>query len=112
MKLLLLLSFFVLDTLPSNSLLFASLNQFHRLQTQAQLSEYQATQKNKWLKYLPTVGLAYTLDGHPRPTLSWSSSLIYNAQQDKVKRQAKQTSILQQNQLELQKDQLILYELL
>ena len=112
MKLLLLITFFSLDTLPSDSLLFASLTEFHNLQTQAQLSEHQATQKNRWLKYIPTIGLTYTLNGQPRPTLSWSSNLIHNSQQDKIKRQAKQTSILQQHQLNLQKKQLQLQALL
>ncbi len=112
MKLLLLLSFFSTDSLPADSLLFAALDHYYTNQTNAQLSEFKSTKKLNWLKYLPSVGITYTLDGHPRPSISWSSNLIYSSHKDKEKRAAKQVSILQKNDLELQKEKLELKAML
>ena len=106
MKLLLLFSFFSLDSLPADSILFAALDQYYTNQANAHLSEFKSTKKLHWLKYLPSVGITYTLDGHPRPSVSWSSNLIYTSHKDKEKRAAKQVSILQKNDLELQKAKL------
>lgn len=44
-------------------------------------------------KYLPTIGLTYTLDGEPRPALNFSTSVLYQAQRDKKARAAKRQSI-------------------
>ena len=66
----------------------------------------------KWLKYLPTVGVTYTLDGKPRPAISWSSNMLYTSQKDKAQVLAKKQSIYKKNQLALEKDKLRLRGLL
>ena len=112
MKTLLLITFCFLDTLPPEQHLITSLDFFYQNQTQAELSEYQSTNQKQWLKYLPTIGLSYTINGKPRPTVSWSSNLIYTSQRNKERKEAKQKSIINKNTLKLQKDQLKLTALL
>jgi len=106
MKTLFLISLFFLDTLPPEPQLYAALDSFHQQQTIAAVSEYQSTTKKRWLKYLPSVGLSYNLKGQPRPTVSWSSNLIYTNFKNKEAKEAKQRSIIHKNELQLQKDRL------
>jgi len=106
------LSLILVDTLPNEQALYQSLDSFYYQQTKAELSEFDLTTKNQWLKYLPTLGLNYTLEGQPHPTVSWSSNLIYTSQKDKERKQAKRTSIQQKNDLKKQTDQLRLKTLL
>ena len=112
MKTLLLISLFFLDSLPPESQLYAALDSFYQYQTTANLTEYQSTTKKRWLKFLPSVGLSYNLKGQPRPTISWSSNLIYTSFKNKESKAAKQRSIIQKKQLLHQKDQLKLAALL
>ena len=102
----------VKDELPPEPLLIAALDSFYQNQTLAELSEFQSTNQKQWLKYLPTVGLSYTINGKPRPTISWSSNLIYTSQRNKEARTSKQKSIIRKNDLKRQKDQLKLKALL
>ena len=112
MKILLLCTFFALDTLPPESHLMAALDSFYQLQIESELAELEIKQKKKWLKYLPTVGLTYTLDGKPRPAVSWSSTLLYSSQKEKTQILAKKQSIYKKNQLALEKEKLRLKSLL
>lgn len=112
MKILLLCAFFATDSLPTESQLFAALESFYQLKTESEVTEFEVTQKKKWLKYLPTVGVSYTLDGKPRPAISWSSTLLYSSQKDKAQVLAKKQSIYKKNQLALEKEKLRLKNLL
>lgn len=112
MKTLLLISFLAFDTLPPEAQLYAALDSFYQQQITANLTEHQSTTKKQWLKYLPSVGLSYNLKGQPRPTVSWSSNLIYTSFKNKEAKAAKQRSIIQKNELQHQKDQLKLAALL
>jgi len=119
MKLLLFISIFfqdslppVRDGLPSQPQLFAALDTFYHSQTIAELSEYESTNEKQWLKYLPTVGLSYTFDGKPRPTVNWSSNLIYSSYRDKETKEAKRLSIIRKNELKHEKDKLKLHALI
>lgn len=112
MKILLLCAFFATDSLPTESQLFAALESFYQLKTESEVTEFEVTQKKKWLKYLPTVGVSYTLDGKPRPAISWSSTLLYSSQKDKAQVLAKKQSIYKKNQLALEKEKLRLKILL
>lgn len=88
------------DTLPATNQLLARIDSSFQVKTEAELLEYQTSQKGEWLKYLPTVGLQYTLEGKPRPTLSFSSSMIYRAKKDKHTLLAKRRAIIEMNRLE------------
>ena len=112
MKILLLFVFFATDSLPQESQLFAAMESFYQLQLESELAEFETTQKMKWLKYLPTVGVTYTLDGKPRPAISWSSTLLYSNQKDKAQVLAKKQSIYKKHQLTLEKEKLHLKNLL
>jgi len=109
MKTLLFISLFFQDTLPPQPQLFAAIDTFYHHQVAAELSEYQSTKKKQWLKYLPTVGLTYTFEGKPRPTVSWSSNLIYTSYQNKESKEAKRLSIIRKNELKYQKDKIKLH---
>lgn len=113
MKLLLLYLIFIpQDSLPTQSQLTSTLESYHQLKTESELAEFNTTQKMKWLKYLPTVGVTYTLDGKPRPAVSWSSTLLYSSQKEKAQVVAKKQSIYKKNQLALEKEKLQLKNLL
>ena len=113
MKILLLYFFFIpLDSLPTQSQLITTLDSFYQLKTESELTEIETQQKMKWLKYLPTVGVTYTLEGKPRPAISWSSTLLYSSQKEKAQVIAKKQSIYKKNQLALQKEKLHLKNLL
>lgn len=113
MKILLL--YFILipqDSLPTQPYLISTLESFYQLKTESELAELNIIQKMKWLKYLPTVGVTYTLDGKPRPAVSWSSTLLYASQKDEAQVVAKKQSICKKNQLLLAKEKLRLNNLL
>ena len=67
---------------------------------ETELAEFQISKKGEWLKYVPTLGLTYTLDGRPRPAISFSSSVIYRARKDRQTIASKRRSIIGKNRLE------------
>lgn len=83
--------------LPSDSLLFAALDQYYQQQLIAQLAEFQIQEKSKWLKYIPSISLGYSLgtdksgnlSNQLRPSVSFSTNVIYQVHNDKQRRQAK-----------------------
>ena len=103
MKLCLFLSWMMLDTLPSQEVLFQSIDSFYYVQAQAELLEFQTSKKGEWLKYLPTVGVTYTLDGKPRPAISFSSTILYRAKKDRQQQLVKQQSIREKFSLKAEK---------
>ncbi len=104
MKILLLLTFVPSDSLPPLEVLYASIDSFYAVKTQAELAEYQISKKGEWLKYVPTVGLTYTLDGKPRPAISFSSSVIYRAKKDRQLIVGKRRRIVADNRLAAELD--------
>ena len=93
-----------LDTLPSIPYLHASIDTFHAHAAHSSLLELQESRRGNWLKYLPALGLAYTPSGAPRPGLSYSSAVIYQAKKDKQTRAAKRLAILEQAQVAARRD--------
>ncbi|AEE54376.1 hypothetical protein [Haliscomenobacter hydrossis] len=100
------------DTLPPLPLLHAAIDTFHTYTARADLLELQESRRGNWLKYLPTLGLAYTPSGAPRPGLSYSTTVIYQAKKDKQTRAAKRLAILEQAQLAARRDKAALGPLL
>lgn len=101
-----------IDSLPSKIALHTSIDTFYHHQTQLQLLEFQESKKGEWLKYLPNLGMTYTIDGKPRPRISISSSILYQAKKNKQLRAAKRQSIIAKNLLEAEKAKAQLDELL
>ena len=84
--------------LPDKETLFTKIDSIYAVKTQTQLLEFTDSKKGEWLKYLPTIGITYTLQGKPRPAISYSTSLLYRATKDKQLKAAKRQQIIQQNQ--------------
>ena len=113
MKFLLLLSFIVPnDTLPSTADLFVSIQTYYLAQSKAELLEYQESKKGEWLKYVPDVGMTYTVAGQPRPSVSFSTNIIYRAKKDQQLRTAKIKSIESATLLLIQQEQRKLLQLI
>lgn len=124
MKFLMLLSFIApKDTLPPTADLFASLQAYHLAQTNAQLAEYQESTEGEWLKYIPAISFGYGLGtkevegqtqvvGKFRPSVSFSTSVIYNAKKGQQLRAAKIKSIEASNLLRLQQEERKLLQLI
>lgn len=106
------LCFIPQDSLPPQPQLLATLESFYQQQIESELSELNTKQKMKWLKYIPTIGVTYTLEGKPRPAISWSSTLLYTSQKDKAQIIAKKQAIYQKNHLTLEKEKLLLQQLI
>lgn len=106
--------------LPSDSLLFASLDSFYTEKLNADLAEFQVKEKFAWLKYLPSVGIGYALGTDDqgnlknilRPSLSLSSGLIIRAIEGKQTKKAKIKSLKASNKLELEEEKRALEKLL
>ena len=89
--------------LPKKQTLFQKIDSIYAERTATQLLEFQETKKGEWLKYLPTIGITYTIEGQPRPAISYSSNILYRATKDKQLRTAKRQQIIQQNQQKAEK---------
>ena len=99
------------DTLPPLEKLYESIQIYYQQQANAQLLEYQASTKGEWLKYVPNVGMTYTVAGQPRPAVSFSTGIIYTARKDKQLRAAKVKSIEAATLLLIQQEQRKLLQL-
>ena len=93
LKLLLINTLFQVDTLPPKEALFASIDSFYQLQTQKELLEFQTSKKGNWLKYLPSLGMTYTLDGKLRPVISFNSSILFRSKKDQQLMEQKRLAI-------------------
>lgn len=118
MKQLLFFSFILLsfpvfgnDTIPSLDLLFESIDSFYTKSARAEAIPFQAQEELGWMKYAPGVGLTYTVAGSPRPSVSWSTNVIYNARQDKNNRLAMVDGIYRTNELQSEIDKRKVVEL-
>ena len=100
------------DTLPTLPRLHAAVDSFHAHAARADLLEFQESRRGNWLKYLPALGLAYTPTGAPRPGLSYSTTVIYQAKKDKQMRAAKRLAIMEQARVAAQRDKSALLPLL
>lgn len=109
-----------IDSLPSTNDLIQSLEAYYQKQISADLTEFQISEKGKWLKYIPSIGIGYTLGtGNEdelknilRPSISFNTGIIYKVKQDKEVRRAKMAGIKKQLVLALEKEKLHLQTLL
>lgn len=99
------------DTLPPLEMLYESIQTYYQQQANAQLLEFQESTKGEWLKYVPNIGMTYTVAGQPRPSVSLSTAVIYKARKDKQLRQAKRASIQSATELLIQQEQRKLLQL-
>jgi hypothetical protein len=101
--------------LPSADSLHATLDTFLDRQLEAQLAEFDASKKDNWLYYLPSVGISYApiartgpdgnpgFNSEPRPTLSFSLGQVLTARRRQRDIRAKRKSIAANAALEREK---------
>lgn len=92
------------DTLPPTPLLLDSLEAFHHRQLEANLEAFEATPRDYWMNFVPSIGVGYNLQGQPRPTLSYSIASLFNFRKQKRQTEAQRKAILLQDQLNREKD--------
>lgn len=120
MKTLILISIF---TLPGLSELMTSIDDFWNRELDARIQQFEANEKKPFLKFLPSIGIGYNLQGQPRPTINFSVNRVYDALQEKEIRRVNKEGIIreiellkQQNKIEVQElflnhqDQLRLFD--
>ena len=91
------------DTLPPTDVLNHSIDSFYAQQTHLQLLEFRESKKGEWLKFLPNLGITYTVTGQPRPSISLSSGLLYQVKKAKQQRATKRQQIIQTQLLAAEK---------
>ena len=79
--------------LPPLGELYVSIDSFYAVEVHANLLEFQEDRKGEWLKYMPNVGLTYTVAGDPRPSVSFSTGVLYQAKRDRQRSTARRRSI-------------------
>lgn len=100
------------DSLPPQYELFETLRAFHAENTAANIAVFDIQDKNKWMRYTPSLGLGYNLQGSPRPTLNFSLSQILNASEQKEIRAAEKVKILRGANIAFKVDSFALIALL
>jgi len=104
MKILFLLTFFALDTLPAFEQLDSSLATYYAEKEAAELAEFAESTAGNWMRYTPSVGIAYTPAGEPRPGVSYNLATLFRSIQGNRDKEAKQESIKRKNRLAYQTD--------
>lgn len=110
------------DELPSLETLYQSIQDYYLKEANAQLLEFQESQKGEWLKYVPNIGFGYTIGtkevegstqivGRLRPSVSLNTSILYQAKKGKQLRAAKIKSIESSVLLLIQEEQRKLLQL-
>ncbi|MCB0632272.1 MAG: hypothetical protein R2824_34755 [Saprospiraceae bacterium] len=92
-----------LDTLPPPPVLNQSIDTFYARQTHLQLLEFRESKKGEWLKFLPNLGITYTVTGQPRPSISLSSGILYQVKKAKQQRATKRQQIIKTQLLAAEK---------
>jgi len=87
------------DTLPPEAELYAALDARYAALLDAELAELRLSNKGSWLRYLPSIGITYTVTGEPRPMIAYSTNTLYLSLRDRQRREAKQHSLQQANRL-------------
>jgi outer membrane protein TolC len=79
--------------LPPLPQLEASLTTFIEIERDAKLRAFDELKSSDWKDILPSVGIAYTPSGDPRPAASWSPLQIFDRKEQKTKRKMDRESI-------------------
>jgi len=80
--------------LPDILSLEESLTRFHNIEKAAQLKAFDQTKSADWKDLLPSVGVAYTPMGAPRPAASWSPLQILDRKEKERKRKLDRESLI------------------
>ena len=91
------------DTLPTQKVLEASIDSFFAQKAQIEIVEFQTTNKYDWMKWLPSVGVGYALDGRPRPIANYSLERFYGNFKTKEVNKLKIETLRRMAELDAQK---------
>jgi len=80
--------------LPADSLLYNSLANHYQSLLSADLKEIDLKKKKSWTKYLPSIGLTYTVSGSPRPSLGYNPLSILAVNEGKELLELKRSAIV------------------
>lgn len=81
--------------LPTDSILINSLVRYYEAERLAQIKPYEIQESKPWIKYLPSLGIAYNLQGQPRPSFSYSPLSIFESKKsDKLRNASKEAVLL------------------
>lgn len=80
--------------IPTLLELETSLTNFHNIELEALLMAHSQTKSSDWKDLLPSVGVAYTPSGSPRPSASWSPLQILDRKEKDKKRKLDRSSLL------------------
>jgi hypothetical protein len=100
------------DSVPPIHELYESLQKYHAEKLDASMAEYSIQDKYTWMKWTPSLGLMYNLQGQPRPSVNFSLNQAYSSVKEKDLRAAKVKAIKLQSLVEFKTDSLNLSALL
>ncbi len=100
------------DTLPSRPSLFTALRHYHTEKAAATITEYKAVERYRWMKWMPSVGVGYNLQGAPVPTMTFSLGQVYANLNSKALMQSKTEAVLRGSLLSFKTDSIDLEMLL
>ena len=86
--------------LPPLGDLYAAIDSFYAAEVHADLLEFREDRKGEWLKYVPDVGLTYTVAGDPRPSVGFNTGILYQAKRDRQRNAARRRSIEEKGALQ------------
>ena len=87
-------SILLCQDLPADSLLYNSLANHYQSLLSADLKEIDLKKKKSWTKYLPSIGLTYTVSGSPRPSLGYNPLSILAVNEGKELLELKRSAIV------------------
>lgn len=106
------LSFLVAQDLPADSVLYNSLSQHYQALLEADLKELDLKKKKSWTKYLPSIGLTYTVSGSPRPSIGYNPLSILAINEGKELLELKRSAIVMRFENQLYEEFVILENLI
>ena len=109
---LILLQNVVLAQIPERDALFNALRQHHAQRSEAYTAEYKTADNVKWMRWMPSVGVMYNLQGQPRPAINFSIDRIYQNVKDKDLRKAKTEAVQLNAEIAFKDDSLNIISLL
>ena len=96
----------LLLTLPTLEKLIESINNYWSAELVARKEIYTQKEKKPWTKFLPNIGIAYNLQGKPRPTIGINLNKIHDGLQERELRKLNISAI--EKEVDLQRKENIL----
>jgi len=92
--------------LPSPDSFFAAIDIFYAQKLASELKAFESNPKDYWMNFVPSVGVAYTPSGKPRPAVSFSLNSLLNVRTQKRQFAAIRESIILKNHIEKEENKI------